>query len=300
MSLLVKGNTSGLASSELRRVEKFSRRKISANDIISFELARELYEVSLSIRRQIALLISREGQIEEIIVGTKNMFYLPDLGRYRLGKGRLRRLRLVYADLSSRFGEAHISKDVYTDLEKLRLDAVVSVKEEKNRVLMTFAHIIPKGIGSSESVRTEKVSDLAQFSLDFRQLIESLEEELADQAHRSVAGGALLVGVYSREIRDPESRILELRSLAETAGVEVAGEIIQRRVPDPKTLLGKGKLEEILIQCIRDDVDLLIFDGELRPSQWRVITNSTDLKVIDRSMLILDIFAQRAQSNEGR
>lgn len=300
MSFAFKGNTSGLSPSDFRRIQRLAQRRIPDFEIITLELARELYFLSHHLQRRIALLISREGQVEEIVIGTKDIFYLPDLGRYRLGRGRLRRLRLVFADLSSRKGEARIPSDVYADLEKLRLDAVVSVKEERNRMLMSYAHILPRSKGEERHLRTERVEDLAKYRLDFRGLMESLEEELSDVSGYSGKGGALLVGVYSKELRDPESRIRELQSLAETAGLRVIDRIVQRRNPDPRTLLGKGKLEEIMIQCVRDDAELLIFDGELRPSQWRSITNSTDLKVIDRSMLILDIFAQRAQSNEGR
>ena len=82
--------------------------------------------------------------------------------------------------------------------------------------------------------------------------------------------------------------------------LKILDRVIQRRNPDPRTLLGKGKIEEVVLRCLRLGADLVIFDNELRPSQWRAITNATELKVIDRSMLILDIFASRAQSSEGR
>jgi GTP-binding protein HflX len=94
--------------------------------------------------------------------------------------------------------------------------------------------------------------------------------------------------------------MLELRELARTAGVKVIDEIAQKRRIDPKTFIGSGKLQELVLRCLRSGADMLIFDAELKPSQWRSITNSTELKVLDRSMLILDIFAQRAQSSDGR
>ena len=300
MSITLKGNTSGLAASGLKAVQKLGRRRVGDSEIISFELARELFAASRDLQRRIGLLISREGEIEEIVIGSRDILYLPDLGRYRYGKGRLRRLRLVFSDLSNRRGAAHIPFDVYTDLEKLRLDAVVSIKEEQNRVLMSYAHILPNAQGGERPVHTESTEDLARFSLDFRKLMESLEEELSNADAHAGKGGAILVGVYGKDIRDSASRMDELKALADTAGVPVIGTVIQRREPDPRTLIGKGRLEDLMIQCVREDADLLIFDGEMRPSQWRAITNSTELKVIDRSMLILDIFAQRAQSNEGR
>lgn len=300
MSQAIRGNTGGLAPSEVRRLEKLALRRMAPDEIVSFDLARELYEVSSDLKRRVGLLISREGRVEEIIVGTREIIYLPDLGRYRLGRGRLRRLRLVFADLSGKADIPHIPSDVYTDLEKLRLDTVAAVREERNRVMMTYAHILPGSSNGDRRVNTESVPDLSRFQLDYRELMQSLEEQLDRTARRRDHGGALLVGVYGKEVRSPENRMSELESLAHTAGVPIVGEVVQRRTPDPRTILGKGKLEEVMVQCIREDADLLIFDGELKPGQWRAITNSTDLKVIDRSMLILDIFAQRAQSNEGR
>jgi GTPase len=92
----------------------------------------------------------------------------------------------------------------------------------------------------------------------------------------------------------------ELEELCRTAGVQVLDRFIQGRTPDPKTVLGKGKLEEVVLRCLRLGADMLIFDVELKPGQWRIITNSTELKVLDRSMVILDIFAQRARSADGR
>jgi GTP-binding protein HflX len=110
----------------------------------------------------------------------------------------------------------------------------------------------------------------------------------------------MLVGVYDKGDRDHESSMLELRELARTAGVTVVDTVVQKRRIDPKTFMGSGKLQELVIRCIRLGADMLIFDAELKPSQWRSVTNSTELKVLDRSMLILDIFGQRAQSSDGR
>jgi len=106
--------------------------------------------------------------------------------------------------------------------------------------------------------------------------------------------------VHPKGERESTSSMDELAELARTAGVKILDRVIQRRNPDPRTLLGKGKIEEVVLRCLRLGADLVIFDNELRPSQWRAITNATELKVIDRSMLILDIFASRAQSSEGR
>jgi GTP-binding protein HflX len=303
MSEEIKGNTKGLAPSELKAVKKLFQRSVDSREIVSFELAREITVLAERLRRRIGVIIDRQGHIVEVALGSKDILYIPDLGRYRLGRARLRNLRLIFSDLSNNQEQATIPYDIYTDLERLRFDAVVSVRGVRNRIAMTYAYLIPARGGESATTMTEEVADLAQFEMDFRDLIESVESSLATEVIQLSAGeeiGAVVVGVYDKADDDPETSLAELKELARTAGVRILDAVVQRRKADPKTYIGSGKLEELVIRCIRLGADLLIFDTELKPSQWRAITNSTELKVIDRSMLILDIFAQRAQSSEGR
>jgi GTPase len=298
-----KGNLKGLAPSEIRRIEKLYQRKVDKEEIVPFELAREIFRTAAELRRRIGVIISREGRVEEVVVGTKDILYLPDLGRYRLGLGRLRRLRLIFSDLSNADRSPIIPTDIYTDLEKLRLDMVVSVKEHDRKLQMTYAHLLKFEADGQPSTRTEQVDDIGTFQFDFGSFMEELEAELSTSVSVEQAvtkNRALLVGVYGNDIKDPEASMAELEELCRTAGVNVADKIIQRRTPDPRTLLGKGKLEEVVLRCLRLGAEMIIFDVELKPGQWRTITNSTELKVLDRSMLILDIFAQRATSSDGR
>jgi GTP-binding protein HflX len=212
-------------------------------------------------------------------------------------------LRLVFTDLSNNQDEASIPYDIYTDLERLRFDAVVSVRGASNRISTTFAYLVPANGSDSATTMTETIRDLGASDLDFSELIEAVEQSLSSEVVQLDAGdsiGAVVVGVYDKPDVDPETSIAEIRELARTAGVKIVDAVIQKRKVDPKTYIGSGKLQDLVIRCIRLGADMLIFDTELKPSQWRAITNSTELKVIDRSMLILDIFAQRAQSSEGR
>ncbi len=286
-------------------VERLFKRSISNHELVTLDLAREIFEVATDLKRKVGVIISRSGHIEEVFLGQKDLLYIPDLGRYRLGAGRLRRLRLIFSDLSKRSNEAHIPHDIYTDLEKLRFDAVVAVKSIGNTTSMAYAHLLPikHGNGSEPNSKTELVKDLGRFDLDFTEFITELESDLEASMHVQSSSGkmrAFLVGVYEKGYHDSDSSIAELEELAKTAGVEVVGKIIQRRELDPRTLVGKGKLEEIVLKCLRLNAEMIIFDTELKPTQWRVITNSTELKVIDRAMLILDIFAKHAKSADGR
>lgn len=296
------GNTKGLAPSELRAVHKLYQRTVDASEIVSLDLAREMTSLAEALRRRVGVLINRQGRIEAVMLGTKEILYLPDLGRYRLGRSRLRNLRFVFTDLSRNKDQASIPYDIYTDLERLRFDMVISLRSAPNRVSMSYAYLVPARGGDAATTMTEMVKDVGACRENFEERIEAIEQSLASEVVHldSDEVGAVLVGVYDQTESDPAASMLELRELARTAGVKVLDEIVQRRSIDPKTFIGSGKLEELVIRCLRLGAEMLIFDAELKPSQWRSVLNSTELKVLDRSMLILDIFAQRAQSSDGR
>ena len=111
---------------------------------------------------------------------------------------------------------------------------------------------------------------------------------------------AFLISVDTGEF-DAESSMSELYALAESAGAEVVGSFIQKlEKPVSATYIGTGRLEELIEICRTQEIDLIIADSELTPNQLRSIEDSTDVRVIDRTMLILDIFALRANSKEGK
>ncbi len=306
MHAKVVGNTKGLKPSEIRKLEKLAERKLD-DEIVSLELARELYYVAEALSRRIGLLIDRGGRVTSVVVGDKKILYLPDLGRMRSSSGRLRQVRLVFSDLSNA-PLPQIPHDNFADLEKLRLDAVISVKPGSGgRMQALVGYLVPEGSRADDGTSgLLAVDSLAALELVWDDFIQGVEQALESEASQGkgkigsrVKNGAVLVGVYGKG-HDPESSMAELRELAASAGVIVLDEIVQRRTPDPVTYIGKGKLEEIVLRCLRLDAELLIIDMELRPSQWRAVTNATELKILDRSMLILDIFSQRAKSSDGR
>lgn len=298
MSQTVTGNIQSLPPREIKRIHKLFNRRLGVDELVSYDLAREIAEIATDLRRRIGVLISREGRVEEVFVGSKDILYIPDLGRYRLGRGRLRRLRLIFSDLSNK-DSVEIPQDIFGDLEILRLDTVCAVKILRGRVQARYAHLMP--IGSEPPVAVESISDLGRFDLDFNDFIINLEDELSSTgASAPIANGVVLVGVYEKGNPKYNDSMAELQELARTAGLKVLDTFIQRKDPDPRTLIGKGKLEEVVLRCLRLGAELVVFDCELKPSQWRAITNATELKVLDRSMLILDIFAQRASTSEGR
>src|SRR5256885_1983206 len=304
------GNTQGLKPNQLRRIEKLYQRRIPPHQIVTPEFARQLSELSHETRRQIGALIDRKGYVEFVIVGDARQIELPDFKRVRVAGDRFRGLRCVHTHLR---GE-DLTRDDLTDLALLRLDlmAAIDVDEETGLPgVVRSAHLLPSmpsagaTNGYSKHFAFLDSAVASQLDVDFLGLIEALESEMARnrRASRSATGAerAILVNVSTTARDDAEDSMAELRELAQSAGVVVLNEMIQRRSTiDPRTLLGKGKLEELLISGMQLGADAIIFDRELQPAQVRSISDATDLKVIDRSQLILDIFAQRAQSHEGK
>ncbi len=266
-------------------------------------MARVLVELSNEIRRQIAILVARKGKIEMVIVGDQRGITIPDLSRYRTGIPRLRGVRLIHTHLQ---GEPLTEEDL-TDLALLRLDMMVAVFADgsSSPTVIQTAHLLPDN-------REEKVWDVDRPSsfgrlldLDFMNWIQSLEDEF-QRGQRSIPSKgpteqAILLSVSQESRHQLESSMEELKALAKSSGVRVVDAMIQRpqRI-SPSTLLGQGKLKELLVKCMQLGVDLIIFDQNLTPGQMASISDYTELRVIDRTQLILDIFAQRAHSRDGK
>lgn len=306
----VLGNTQGLKPNQLRRIEKLYTRRIPPDQIVTPEFARQLGELSHETRRQIGALIDRQGHIQYVMVGDNRRIELPDFKRVRVASGRFRGLRCVHTHLR---GEP-LTQDDLTDLALLRLDlmAAIDVDTESGLPgLVRAAHLLPLHAGDLDSATTPELYAFlepkvpSQLDFDFQALINSLEEEMARNrrtARRAeVRDRTILVGVATGSLADAEESMAELAELATSAGVVVQDRIIQRRPAiDPRTVLGRGKLDELIIRALQLGADMLVFDSELSATQVRSLSEATDLKVIDRSQLILDIFAQRAQSKEGK
>ena len=285
------------------------------DQIVSPELARNLTELSSQLGRQIGVLVDRRGIVTHVITGDNKQLFIPELGRGRAGARRFRGLRLIHTHV---LGEP-LSRDDLTDLSLLRLDLVAAIQVGEGGLpgTLEYATLLPPGQSPEESEdadgplrpwRLEGPIRVHQLREDFGALISALEGEFAQattQAAVQASRGprAILVGVEERSDGGAglERRMDELERLADTAGLDVIDRIVQRRTRvDPKTLVGKGKLQELLVRSMYLEADILVFDRDLNPSQGRVISTATELKVIDRTQLILDIFAQRAHSKDGR
>jgi GTP-binding protein HflX len=313
------GNTIGLKSSELKKLEKLYRRKVPPTSIITHELAKEISQISAEINRQVGILINRKGEIDYVIVGTFNRIEIPELKGYRDHIARLKGLRCIHTHLinsqNDKTKPSGLDQDDLIDLAFLRLDLIgaLEVKPDGEPGKIYIAHILPdpeffKGALLDQEEKFFyflKPCYVWELKENFLELIKNLEDELDrirplkeidENKDRAIL-------IFVKEPKDIylEEKMEELEELARTAGVSVVGKVVQKRVsPDPKYVIGKGKLVEVMILAMRNRANLLIFDRELTPSQVRALTEVTDLRVIDRTQLILDIFAQRASSREGK
>ena len=294
------GNPKGLKANQLRRLENLYRRRVTPEYIISRELCRDLSRLSFEIRRQVGLLINRRGKIICVIVGDSQKIVIPVLYEYRAAPDRLNGLRCVHTHMD----RETLTADDLTDLALLRLDLMAAVTLDPTGLpdQVHVAHLLPGVDQTHQMLDPLRVN---QLNIGCLQLIRALEAELAQKrSGRQAAVGqerALLVSVTTEARKKARSSLAELEELARSGGVHVLDIVLQmRRKVDSRYFMGFGKLKELTISALQKGATLLVFDQNLNPSQIRSITDMTALKVIDRTQLILDIFAQRAQSREGK
>ena len=295
------GNLTGLAPSQIRGIEQLYRRRVPPESIVTHELARQVTTLSREINRQIGLLVSRRGEIAFVIVGSHKDILIPALDNFRSSSARFKGLRLVHTHLD---GEG-LTTDDLTDLALLRLDLVCAIDARPDGLpgIAHTAHLIPE---NPEGIYWMQLPPAlpSELNLDFLSFIQALEGEFTKkQKVRKVeaADRAILVRVETNPLADAAYALDELKELARSCGVEVFDTVLKHRAQrDPKFLLGKGQLSDLVIRALQMGANLLVFDHELTPAQIRSITDFTELRVIDRTQVILDIFARRAHSREGK
>jgi GTP-binding protein HflX len=271
--------------------------------VVSPELARHLTETSRRLNRQVGVLLGRDGTVRNVIVGDAHSLTLPDIGRLRGGVGRFRGLRLVHTHLK---GEP-LTRDDLNDLALLRLDLVAAIEVQQSGLpgRIDLAHLAPIGPDTDGAashadpfVRLQ-APDVHQLGFDVEATMRALEDEFARitrAAGDTQKERALVVGITPED-----EHFEEMLELVRSAGVAIAGTVRQKRSQvHPRTVVGSGKLQDIVLEAMRGRATVAIFDIDLKPAQARAFEDATGLKAIDRTQLILDVFAQRAQSRDGK
>jgi GTP-binding protein HflX len=295
------GNTAGLKATQIKQLENLYLYRTDPEYLISLEQTRELVAISHDIGRQVGLLIDRAGKTIHVIAGDAHRIVIPDTTDYRALPGQLKGLRCIHTHLK----DAPLSQDDLTDLALLRLDfmAAVAITDAGLPGKIYRGHILPQEEGLPYEVMPPIFSD--GLDMDCTAVIKALESELSRlNALYSADKGkekALLIHVTIDAPKEAKASLDELKELCRSSGVQVIDTAIQRRRKiDPKFVVGKGKLAELTIQAIQKHATMLVFDQELGAAQIRSITDFVEMKVLDRTQIILDIFAKHARSREGK
>jgi GTPase len=303
----VHGKLTGLKTNQVKRLSNLYRRKVPSEQVLNNELARALAELSLDIGKPISILIDRRGRVVTVSVGDAPEIPLPPL--YGEANARLRGLRLVHTHLKA----AGLSQGDLSKLFLNRLDAIVALEvfgQAKGAFTLGNAHLaqLAPPTAQEEDWIIDKPMTMQMLErVDILARLEALEQELGRtvsvrEVKRSSSERAVLIGLQTHESGlEAESRLAELSELATSAGAIIAHKTLQHRQEvDARTLIGRGKLQEVVSVAYHEDADMLIFDRELNPAQAREIEEATNLKIIDRTQLILDIFAQNARGREAQ
>ncbi len=302
----IKGNIKGIRDSVIAELQKLY--DMQSPQLVSQELAVKLADITEYINREISVYITRSGQIIEIAVGDNATVELPSFSGRR-GAGRLSGIRCIHTHPG---GNPYLSGVDISALKNNKYDAMVAisvVSPDFTKSELTFGLIT--GIDSNENYTAEcygpySIEDAE--NINFVNTVSTIERILDKQTGTAslqvMSERAILIGMEwgrNDSLWSVDDSLEELKQLADTAGATVIKKFIQKRPkPDPAFFIGRGKVQELALYAQQENIDLCIFDDELSPAQQRNIESVMGIRILDRTALILDIFAQRARTNEGK
>ncbi|WP_312517284.1 GTPase HflX [Anaerospora sp.] len=295
------GDTNGLKKSYIMQLEAIYEQQIPFGQTITEEITTILARLTEDIKREIALYVNRRGQITHVAVGDNRTVSLPD-AEGRRANSRLSGIRCIHTHPG---GDSQLSSLDVASLKELRFDlmAAIGVQDGKaTQISFGFISGTNKDDYTVQTVGPLTTDDFLHIDLVY--LTSEIERQLDDQTQPTELVSierAFLVGVERQGAWEVKDSLNELRQLAETAGAIVTGMTWQKRdKPDAALFIGKGKVEEINLLRQEQRANVIIFDDELSPAQQRNLEQALGCKIVDRTALILDIFAQRARSHEGK
>ena len=272
--------------------------------MVTPELIRTLLALSGEFKRTMTVLIDRKGKIRFVFIGEPCDFPFEKLlGRRRRAKYRLRGLRAVRTNLK---GSGLTNSDLTTLAnERLDLVASASISQSGSAGRFEYANLIPPDEKNPAKWEISKFSDLGRIEINLEQEINSIEQALRraflKNGGKENREGVILVGFSTKFRYLTEKSLEELDSLALSAEKVVLDKVAQvRKKVDPRYLVGKGKLREVALHAKHLGADTIIFDTELTPAQANAIGEESGLDIMDRSQLIIQIFAKHAKTNEGK
>ena len=302
------GNIKGIKDTVLEELKKIYEMPIYPGQLISAEMAIKLADISEFINKEISLYIARDGNVTCITIGNTDSVELPEFEGKR-GQSRLSGVRCIHTHLG---GNSALSGVDYSALKNSRFDAMVTIGvngPDFSKSVVSFGMIT--GLDENKQLICDEYGPLTLADAEefyFPNIINTLErildKETAGTALAPQQERAMLVSLEWGNNKDawtPKDSLEELKQLADTAGALVIGKFFQKRPkPDSAYFVGKGKVGELALYAQQENIDLCIFDDELSPAQQRNLERATGVRVLDRTGLILDIFAQRAFTSEGK
>ena len=302
---MIHGELKNIKKSVLESLEGLYELAVPAGQLVTREIAELMLAVTAELQREVAVYINRQGKVLQVSVGDDATVDLPEI-RQRKSENRLSGVRCVHTHPSS---DTRLSAPDLSSLRSMRFDVMAAIGMKDGRIYGSMAFLSGELTESGGYVvhgtKELPIGDLNRYNL--MQLVTAINKELGRNQLKETEKRqerAILAGVdYNASAGgwSIEDSLMELKGLAETAGAQVAGKVIQRKAkPDNAFFLGRGKVDEIGMLAQNVEADLLIVDDEISPSQQRNLEMSTGLRVVDRTALILDIFAQRARSAAGK
>ena len=296
----VNGNIQGIKDTLLERIELLYDMRQGQDEFVSREMVAELSQLTGILGREISVYIGRDGRIADVSVGDNAKVSMPNMRLVR-NEDRLCGVRCIHTHPN---GDGRLSGVDLGTLRSMRLDsmAAIGVREDGEPTSVYAAYL-----GEADEAGERGVliyGPMRPYKLPQRLLMKEIY--LADdrlksttvEAEGSRPERAILVGLENSE---PYDTLAELGELARTAGANVVGRFTQKKAgADNATYIGSGKAEELSLKGSELEADLFIFDDELTAVQSRNLEEILGARVIDRTALILDIFAQRATSREGK
>ncbi|MDD6164119.1 MAG: GTPase HflX [Anaerovibrio slackiae] len=303
--MMIHGELKNIKKSVLESLEGLYELAVPAGQLVTREIAELMLAVTAELQREVAVYINRQGKVLQVSVGDDATVDLPEI-RQRKSENRLSGVRCVHTHPSS---DTRLSAPDLSSLRSMRFDVMAAIGMKDGRIYGSMAFLSGELTESGGYVvhgtKELPIGDLNRYNL--MQLVTAINKELGRNQLKETEKRqerAILAGVdYNASAGgwSIEDSLTELKGLAETAGAQVAGKVIQRKAkPDNAFFLGRGKVDEIGMLAQNVEADLLIVDDEISPSQQRNLEMSTGLRVVDRTALILDIFAQRARSAAGK
>lgn len=302
----IKGNIKGIRGSVIAELQKLY--DMQSPQLLSQDLAVKLADITEYINREISVYITRSGQIIEIAVGDNATVELPSFSGRR-GAGRLSGIRCIHTHPG---GNPYLSGVDISALKNNKYDAMVAIgviSPDFTKSELTFGLIT--GIDSNENYTAEcygpysiEDAENINFVNTVSTIVRILDKQTGTASLHVMSERAILIGMEwgrNDSLWTVDDSLEELKQLADTAGATVIKKFIQKRPkPDPAFFIGRGKVQELALYAQQENIDLCIFDDELSPAQQRNIESVMGIRILDRTALILDIFAQRTRTNEGK